>query len=312
MWGRLLDIILYNSSGDSIYIVDHNNKYNNLICKGTIERPPYTEPTKLNLNIYNLAATVRAAIQLGEYSIIEIKFGYGDTNNTLSTIFKGNLMRVMYSRDDSVTSNTTFYCWDSGDFNSFGFYSGSFEDGVNYYQVASEICSNGEIKINSQISESLKNIVLSKTKSYFASQNEILQSIADATDTLYTVKDNTAYLIDKTSSGSENVVVFTKTIDSNKVVSNSGLLGIPTLSNDGLYFNCLINPNLGIWDLCEIDNSIISINQPGIIINREIGASLDPSGLYRVVNQVVTFSNDGDKAYIRNKALSKTLYDELI
>ena len=108
----------------------------------------------------------------------------------------------------------------------------------------------------------------------------------------------------------EEVIVFTKTLENGKVVSESGLIGIPSLSNDGLYFDCLINSKLSIYSIVKIDNSIININQEGAIPNVETGGQLNSDGLYRVVKITTNFSNDGQNNQTSVKAISLNLFNE--
>ena len=90
----------------------------------------------------------------------------------------------------------------------------------------------------------------------------------------------------------EDVVYFTTKTDG-KVTSMSGLIGIPRLTNDGLHFNCLINPKLSIYGVCYIDNSIISISQTEAIPSSvQIGATLATNGMYRIVKMTTIFSNN--------------------
>lgn len=305
MFGRLLDVTLSKLDGTSFVIVDHTNGVNNLNVEGTILRYPYTDVDTCTLTIYNLPSWIRGEIAVGEYTILTVKFGYEDENN-ISTIFQGNIQRLIYQRSSPETSKTIFYAWDSGEFRNFGFFSRSYADGVNYYQIARDICTTGNVPISSELSEKLKTYTVQGSKTFFGSQEQALQSLADDAGMLYTTSNGVAKILEKSSTNQrQEVIVFSRRLESGKVVGDSGLIGIPTLTSDGLMFDCLINPKLEIYSIALFDNSIISNEQTGAVPqNTSLGAQLDSNGLYRVVKITTKFRNDGGTCSSSVKALA--------
>lgn len=304
MFGRVLDIALSKEDGTSLLIVDHTQGYNNLIVGGTIKRYPYTEVDSCTLNIYNLPSYIRGEIAVGGYTILTVKFGYEDENN-ISTIFQGTIQRLVNQYPSPETSMTIIYAWDCGDFKNYGFFSRSYDDGVNYYQIAKDICAQGNVPISAELSDKLKNYKVVNGRVFFTSQDDALQGIAQETGMLYTASNNRVSIIDKgINSARQDVTVMTRTLESGKVVSDSGLIGIPTLTSDGLHYDALINPKIEVYSIVSFDNSIISNEQTGVIPQRDIGAYLDSNGLYRVVTINTTFCNDGGDCKSRIKALA--------
>lgn len=312
MFGRQVDIVLTAASGQSLILVDHRNGVNNLVVEGTIKRYPYTEVDSCTLKIYNLPSYIRGEIAVGSYTNIVVRFGYEDENN-ISTIFEGSIQRLVHQYPSPETSLTILYAWDCGDFKNYGFFSRSYDDGVNYYQIAKDVCSQGNVAISGQLADKLKNYKVVNGRTFFGSQDSILQEIADETDTLYTASNNSISIVEKgVDKSRQEVVVMTRVLDSGKVASNSGLIGFPSLSSDGLYFDCLINPRLSIYSIVLFDNSVISNEQTGVIPNRDIGAYLDSNGLYRVVSITTDFcSASSGSCQSRVKALALD-YDEYL
>ena len=312
MFKRLIDVFATNiNTGETYVLVDHNDGINSLVCKGDFERFCGTEVDKMNLYIYNLPANIIGNIS-SEYENykIRVSFSYED-ENPMSVIFEGNLMRITNQREDSVTSKTTLYVYDSGQFSTYGFYSGSYSDGVNYYDIAKDICENNTHKISYSLDEKLKQYTVYGSLVYYNSANECLQDIADKTDTLLTFENDMAIISSKEGESEEEIIVFTQYNEAlRKTTSNSGLIGIPTLESDGLSFSCLLNPLMSIYKLVLIDNSIISVNQTGVIPNRNWGAQLDSNNLYRVIRFSGTFANNGDECRMDVKALSREIFDE--
>lgn len=314
MFGRILDIYIKNDNKEIIHLINSSQGENNLKCEGTITNFSGTEIDKMTLNIKNLSPVLRGEILVNKKTAVEVVFGYEDEDYTPSVIFSGTLQRSIFQREDANTTNTKMYVWDSGDFKSYGFISKTYDDGVNYYQIAQDVLNSGDIKISSVLSAKLKNYVTEKPLTFYCSQDEALSQIAQKTGTIYKTQNNIAYLLSPEDTSSD-IVSFTKEIiedGKTKVVSASGLIGIPQLTTDGVEFDCLINPRIKIYGLVRINNVIISNSQEGDVIpDVEFGATLDREGLYRVVKITTTFTNyDGD-CKMSIKALSKSAYDQL-
>lgn len=304
MFGRVLDLILSKEDGTSLMVVDHQQGFNNLIVNGQIKRYPYTQVDSCTLTIYNLPSYIRGEIAVGGYTIVTVKFGYEDENN-ISNIFQGTIQRLISQSPSPETNQTIIYAWDCGDFKNFGFFSKSYDDGVNYYQIAQDVCSQGNVPISAELSQKLKNYTVTGSRTFFASQDDVLQGLANDAGMLYTASGNRISIIDKgLNNERQDVTLLTRTLDSGKVVSDSGLIGIPTLTSDGLHFDCLINPKFEVYSIVSIDNSVISIEQSGVIPQRDIGAYLDSNGLYRIVTIDTTFCNDGGECKSSIKALA--------
>lgn len=311
MFGRLFKLTLTSplSGVESLVLVDtQKNKTNSYIIEGTIERFPYTEVDCLTLTIYNLEPSIRGEIAVGTYTGAVLEFGYEDEGGMLSTLFSGNIIRPLYTRVDPVTDATILYVWDSGDFKNYGLVSLCYDAGVNYYQIAQDIATKGTYNISYELSEKLKTIKTTSAKSIYGSQDETLQQIANECGLPYKTENNIAKIFGDDVEN-EEVIVFTRTLENGKVVSESGLIGIPSLSNDGLYFECLINPKLSIYSVVKIDNSIINIEQTGALPSVETGGQLNSDGLYRVVKITTKFSNDGQNNQTSVKAISLNLFN---
>jgi hypothetical protein len=310
MFKRNIDVYATDkTTGETYILVNHEDGVNNLICKGKIQRFCGTEVDKLTLRVYNLSSTIvgNIASNYSNYTI-SVLFGYED-DGQMNTIFEGNLMRIMNQRENEVTNKTTFYVYDSGDFSTYGFYSGSYDDGANYYQIAKDVCSNGTYKVSYNLSEKLKNYTVSGSLVFYKSQAECLQDIADKCDMLLNIENDYVSIYEK-ESGYEDCIVFSQeNKESGKVESKSGLIGIPTLEQDGLSFECLINSRMSIYRLVLINNSIISSNQTGVTPSRDYGAQLDSDNLYRVISFSTDFANNGGKCKTSVRALSREIFD---
>lgn len=309
MFGRQIDVVFVKNDGTALVLVDHNNHPNTYICEGTFtyyESPTVTD--SCTLSIYNLSSATRGLIALGGYGTVIIRYGYKD-ENTLGEIFVGNIQRIIHTNQDAVTNTTKFYLLDTGDFKNYAFFSGSYADGVNYYQIAQDIAKS-DSSVSLQLSEKLKQFAVSGGQTYFGSADSALQQMAEDTGFVYTRSRNILSITTPEEIVNQSdVFVFSQyNIQSGKIESNSGMIGFPELTDDGLYINCLVNSKIQIHSLIKIDNSIVSIEQEGAVPSTQYGATLDPDGLYVVVNITGNFSNNGSQNRMRIKTYSRTVF----
>ena len=309
MFGRLLKISISDTVGNSLVLVDSvNRKYRDYLCKGTIERFPGSQKDCLTLTIYNLDPVIRGEISVGTYSIIRVDFGYEDEGGLMTTIFEGQIMRPQHRRKDEVTDATIIYAYDSGQFKTYGFFSKTYMDGTNYYDIAQDILKKGNVQISYALSEKLKQYTVKGSETFYGSQDELLEGIADKCGLTYKTENNVARIFGN-SDTLEEVIVFSKTLNNGRVISESGLIGIPTLSTDGLYLKCLVNPKLKVYSHFKISNSIISNDWNVAIPNVSAGGQLSSSGHYKVIKLTTYFSNDGEQNYTDIKAVSVDIYE---
>lgn len=304
MFGRIVNVYADTDKGERIVLVDSSQGNKALICEGDIERyPTNSGPQQMILSIYNLSSSIRNTIKTENYNTIIVEFGYKDVGGgEVGTLFKGQWRRVVGQRLDSTTSVTKFYVYSLGDAFLYGYFSGYFIEGTTLYDVAKSVAESGEIKIPIILSEKLKGYPLQESLSLYDTQINILNSIAKLTGMLITATDEMIAIRTKEESANEEYIMFTGVNERNKIVSQSGLIGIPTMEDDGLNFECLINTELKLHSLVQINNAIISEEQEGFESRAEIGAEFDQNGLYRVMKINVHFTNGAGESKMVVKA----------
>lgn len=312
MFGRLFKISIINSAGESVILVDTvKRRYNDYICSGTIERFPGSQTDCLTLSIYNLDPVIRGEISVGTYDTIKVDFGYEDEGGILTTIFEGKIIRPQHRRADVVTDEAVIYAYDSGDFKTYGFCSKTYLDGTNYYDIAEDIAKRGNVPISCALSEKLKQYTVKGSKTFYCTQNEALEEIADTCGLTYKTENNVARIFGNDDT-LEEVVVFSKMLDDGNVVAESGLIGIPTLTSDGLRLKCLIIPTLKVYSHISISNSIISNEISGAVPSASAGGQLNSSGRYRINKLTIHFSNNSAQNYMELKAISLDVFEEIV
>ncbi|MEG1565319.1 MAG: hypothetical protein RR342_01075 [Bacilli bacterium] len=312
MFGRLLDVKIKNDAGSSITLVDHTLGNKALVSEADIVCMPNQTRTSLVLKINNLDKYTRNIIKTDEYKYITVEFGYRDFNGgTLGKIFEGTLQRMITQRPSPETSLTVMYAYELGDAYNYGFFSGYIPAGTTLYDTAMRIASEGEVQIPLVCSEILKSYVYKNDKSLYGSQMTLLQEIAESVGNIIFMHNmGKVYMITSTENAESEVIVMSGVDEKGKLSSASGLIGLPTLEDDGLSFECLINPNMRIYSTVLISNEFIGNAQEGFEGKASAGAEYDENGLYVVTRIETHVTNGPEESKMNVRALARQYYLE--
>lgn len=286
----------------SLILASGEDVEKDLYVQGKIMKYPYTQMDALDLSIYNLNPITRGEIIASEYFNVKIEAGYLEGN--FGTIYEGFVIRIIGGDVDATTNVTRFICTDSGEFRNFGFISASFNESANFFEIAEYVAANGTHPISIELDERLKNFKATGGRTVFGGQFDELQKIADDSGYELLVEGNKAkiFSFDQFSDTTETAVVLN---------ADTGLIGVPTLTNSGIEFKALMNPNFKILGLVKINNSDIRNEQDEVIPNRDLGAYFSTDGLYKIIKLVYDFDNITGGFQVYGTALSRNVYESL-
>lgn len=316
MFGRQVDVVFVKDDGEALIIVDHRKHPNTYICAGQFNRYSGTECDKLTISIYNLPANLRGDIALGKYTTVIIQYGYKDEGNVLGDLFVGNIQRMIYQRPDAITTELKLWVYDTGNFKSSQFFANSYSRGVNYYAIAEEIGRSAKESGNIndlRLSEKLKEYAVYNSKTFYGTSDDAMNEIAEDTGMIYKKTSNSLLILTPEEIINQNDVIVFSQFDeiTGKIESRSGMIGIPQLTDTGLEIDCLINTKIQVYNLLQINNSIVSISQEGAIQNSEYGATLDPDGLYVITAISGRFSNDGAQNSMHITSVARSVFVDM-
>lgn len=300
---RLRVTLTSKLKGESLIFGDFVDIDKNFVMQGKIIKYPFTQMDELDLTIYNLNPITRGNIIAGEYFDITIEAGYYDGN--FGQIYKGYVLRVISGDEDAITTITRFICTDSKEFYNLGFINATFDESSNFYEIAEYIAANGSRQVSVELDERLKNYQAKGGRTLFGSQYDELAKIAEDANFNIKVEDNVVKIFgfDDFSNTTQTAIVLN---------ANTGMVGIPTLTNNGVEVKALMNPKYQIYGLIKLNNSEIRNEQDEIIPNRELGAFFSSDGLYKVIKMVYNFDNKTGPFDIYITALSRDVYESLI
>ena len=312
MFGRRLSVEVFDSTGQSVFLVDPEQD-SPLLCSGTIEYLPSSSGSpRATIQVYNLPATLSSSIfssvrtvldeetgnsvQVDDPKMIRVSFGYTDEDDgKLSVIFVGRIVRAFSTRYDAVTTVTKIYAYQLSNFYTSSVSSAQFDAGTSVYDVVAGLLENATVQgVDCEIPEALKNYFIDSPISFYAKTLDCLESILGKVNYLVCPTPLGLSIVSATPSVAQlDVVVLAAYDESGKISACSGLIGYPNIDTEGMRFETLINPNINLYSYVWIPNQLIVDNRDGFPgeVSTQFGAGYDPAGIYRVVKMTTRFNS---------------------
>lgn len=314
-FGRRVKVTIYTQDGYSI-IFDTSLIENkrSLRISGVVKKYFAFQPPEATVNIYNLSPIEVGNILNLKYKKVgnnyveqqlRIKIEAGYIYGYFDTIFDGEILKPNMMRPDPNNTQLRLTCLDGANFCAAGgSITQTFNDGINYYSVAEQIRKNSNIDYRLELSPTLANRTVDGSfvcdGTLLSTYEKLAESSGD--DVVFSYNDGTAYLqtLEEMINKPQEAFVLN---------SQTGLMGIPALTNDGITIQSVLNPKIKILSRLKVNNAEISIDQPEYLANRQIGAWLNADGLY-LVNEMEHQFDTVNGAFCTNcKCWSNDYYD---
>ncbi len=229
-------------------------------------------PNIAKIEVYNLSETSRNKIS-EKFSKVILRAGYGDKLNVL---FEGQLRNISNSRAN-VDIISTLFCGDGEKAFRQAFVSHVFPSGVGVRQIV-EVVFNEFKKFGISLGNKfvgVPNFSLSQGFSSSEMAKDLLDKLAEAYDFRWLIEGDAFYTYPK--DGFEAIDAFI-------INANTGMIGVPSLTEIGVDVKTLLNPQLKPMSPIKVQSEF-----PGISVqnleNRDFNKSLG-DGFYRI-NKVV-------------------------
>lgn len=253
------------------------------------------QPAIAHIMIYNLNPETEAAI-IEEGFHVQLEAGYAAQYGLL---FDGDIIQVFRNREDGINYRLEIIAADGKAFLGANYIRTTLAAGSTPRDVveAAAKLSYYPIEIES-ISDSLPEIFLPRGKVCFGYPGDILDDVARTTESFCQV-DN----------GKLEVRKYTDPIPDDKclyLTPQTGLVGTPEYTDDGIGIKMLLNPVVQIHGLIKIDNEIIQrvavntgqMTAPSMSSNggkaADQNSRFDPTGEYEVFSLVHSGDTHGE------------------
>ena len=261
-----------------LYLVVHNDQegvdLSDLRVTFSVRNASEESPNTLEARIYNLSDvtlakvvgardigvggsvkngiwTPSASLQAsnGEFSKVTLNAGY--EHGAFGIIFTGQIKQYRIGRESQTTTYLDILAAD-GDFlyNSFG--SGSYEKGTSVKDIVEDLVKKArpdgpapEFKLD----QDPQHIVTPRGVVVFGMNRAYIRGIASTLDAIWSIQDGVVSIVGKNRIEDSSVV---------EINVQTGLVGIPEQTADGIRFRCLLNSNLRIGGMVVINNKDVN------------------------------------------------------
>ena len=296
-WLRKAEIIL--AGGDTAYSLTESFRF----TFNTTQRDAQTFNTA-RVRIYNLSdKTVQALLgKTGvEYTKLIVNVGYQPPGN-FGTIFQGTIAQFSYGRETNVNSYLDIFAAD-GDILNFHVVSGTLEGPTTQQdQIAAITTQLQESGITYNGINEAQQVggILPRGKVLFGNGMSILRQLGKQRLSTWTVINGVLTEIPLTGYLPGEVVV---------INSQTGLIGTPETTQQGLTLTCLLNPRIFVGQRIKLNNkeinqTIVKDRTADLSTALNLFASESADGIYRVCVHEFEGDTRGNSWYSHIVALS--------
>ena len=261
----------------------------NLRCIFHVEKTLDDTPGYSQLSIYNLKQSTVRSIAPGDS--ISIEAGYEKGNYGM--IFTGDVVQPLTSLEEGVDYVLTLICQDGDQFLTSAFVMQTLEKKTPFSAIVGA-CTKG-VTTNLITDEIEKKGKLIRGKVLFGRAAGYVKKLADSVQSQLFVEDGKVNIVGAKDYDSGTAVVLN---------SDTGLIGTPNQTDDGVSYTCLINPSIKLNSLVNIDANQVA--QKKISSGETAFQEVNADGIYRVVK--ITYDGDthGNDWYMKCEAITQS------
>ena len=249
-------------------------------------------PNTAIIKVFNLNDDTRKQI-IKEFDTVLLQGGY---QGNVGLLFNGTIKQFKRGKDNNVDSYLMIMAADSDLSYNFGVIAQSFQAGSNAEQRLNAYAGSINLSVNKSANPKLPLSVLPRGKVALGMTRSYLRELARASNARFSIQNGKITLIPLDGYLPGQAV---------KLTSATGLVRIPTATDNGIELTCLLNPKILVGFTVQLDNKEITATLlrdvffPGYRTPANFSANTENDGLYRVL--VVEHSGDtrGDEWYTR-------------
>lgn len=297
-WGRKCRILITLTDGTSVNPDGSSASsaidVSDLRVVGTIEDNIQNSNNPCEITIFNLnRETEKLLLTKADKLIIEL----GYNNEALyGIVFRGMVTSTNRTKANVTDYTLTIKALGDYDILAYGIVATTIRRGTNYRELLEQVASNSNPALTvGEVPEGWgEDVQLTRGMSCVGKTRDVISGIADSTNSMIRIENGEINVVQLQEQPKEAIELNYK----------SGLVGQPVQTNEGVDFQCLINPNIKLNSWVHINNSLIqeTIAEFGQVQN----PSLDVDGLYRVVSRRFEFDTRGNPWYIKCKSVTQT------
>lgn len=243
------------------------------------------------ITVYNLDPDTETDI-LKNGTRITLEAGY--ENGAYGLIFSGSIVQAIRGKDDQATYFLRLVVIDGDGPLNLGLANLSTAAGTSIRELATRVARSSSVPFDIQVDPGIGEQKLQRGASFMGKPGKILRQIAKDNGANFYFNNGQAFIskLNKAPSGSIPLVNY-----------ETGLIGFPAQTDQGIKLRMLINPNITLGDWLKLDNKDIQVQQLELGVPATI---LDADGIYRIIGMTITGDSRGQSWYYDCECISQT------
>ncbi len=209
-------------------------------------------PNIARIRVYNLLPATANKIQ-NEYSGVILSAGY--QTGAFGTIFKGQIKQVGRGRSSPTDTYLDLACGDYDPIYNFSFMNQTLAAGASPADrgqaIVQQMTKDGLAGDDGSVAK-LTGGILPRGKVMFGMARLHMRQLATTTSHDWSIQKGVLQMVPKTGVKPGQVTIMN---------SQTGMIGMPEQTNDGILVRCLLNPSLSVGNLLRINNADINQTQ---------------------------------------------------
>lgn len=269
-FNRQVSLVVSGSTGDGLDLSAMRVTFD--IKKGDVQTP-----NSATIKVYNLSKDTENRIE-NEFTRIILQAGYP---SNIGVIFSGNIKKVSYGRENSTDSYISMTAGDGDQAYNYSIVNKSLISGASQDdQINASIDSMTGAGVSRGYIANTGGEKLPRGKVMYGMSRDYLRQSALTSNTSWSIQDGKVQFLENTGLLPGQGVSLT---------SETGLIGFPEKTDNGININCLLNPLIRVGGSVKIDNSKILDTRTGETEEEKKGTKSTPEvntdrdGVYRVL-----------------------------
>lgn len=251
------------------------------------------------LVIYNLDANTEKKI-LASGTKVTVEAGYNHPD-LYGSIFTANIIQTLRGKSNPTDYFVKLRFISDNDYLVWGITNFTVRRGSNYREILEAFAQNSEPQLTIDEDKMPEDWGTDQTiiKGFAVCNTigETMKVIGEATNSIIRVEEGKVYAVTLEDKEEKSKNAF-------ELNYNTGLIGQPTQTNEGVNFRSLLNPHILLNSWVHINNGYILQEERNIGENA-VGLDLDTDGLYRVISQTYSLDTRGNDWYVDCDCISQ-------
>lgn len=270
-WLRACSLVVAGNSGQGLELGELRVTFQTK--KGDTETPNSAE-----VSIYNLSEATASRMRR-EFTRVILQAGY---QGNCSIIFDGGIRQSIRSRENGTDTVLTLVCADGDQAYNFATVNTTLAAGSTPADRVKVCQQQFEAKgVTAGHMPDLGGAGLPRGKVMYGMGRKFMRDEAENTKTSWSIQDGALVMLKHAGTLPGEAVVLTH---------ETGLVGTPEQTNEGITVRCLINPRLRIGGRIKLDNRSIQAAKTDLKMSAQRPPKMDSDGFYRILK--VEFSGD--------------------